>query len=301
MIRSTASTLAAGLALSVFGPASVLGQDAEQPQQGDAPAAAQETTAEVEPFDPRAVEIFERHIEALGGRDVIYSVDKRILTGTYEGSPLQFPGRLKMVFEAPDKMYWQISEPAGISVKTVYNGERGWRAVQQGFDTQTDWIIGPTLVDLIESASFYGEADYENRYKELRLVGTADFYGSSCYVIRGVRNSGKLHLLMFDSSTNIYAGARTAVLHQSGEVRPMDVRITSWQTVDGVMVPDKMVQQFRGEPASNVFTMSRIRHEADPTVDWNPPETLPSYPELDENFMPKMSQTSTDAEPAEAP
>ncbi|MEM7756075.1 MAG: hypothetical protein AAF297_10615 [Planctomycetota bacterium] len=244
-------------------------------------------------FDERAVEIFEKHIEALGGRDLVFSVDKRTIRGTYEGSPLSFPGRLYMVLEAPNKMFWQISEPAGLSLTTVYNGERGWNEVRQALqEPQINWVLGDMLTDLVECASFYGESAYEVRYTKLELIGTADFYGTTCFVVRGMRTSGKVHLLMFDQETGLYKGARTGVRHPSGDVRAMDVRIGEWQEVDGVKVPKTMIQQFRGEPASNVFKMDRVTHETDESLDWTPPAELGPYPELDERNRPVAPASS---------
>jgi len=303
-----ASALAAARVVAT--PAATFGQDA------DGNAAAQPITAPETPAvedaeldlsseeAARAAEVFEEHIEAMGGRDAVFGVDKRVIRGSYEGQPLKFPGRLRMTLEAPDKLYWEISEPAGLSITTVYNGEQAWSEVKAGVgEPRMNWIIGPPLLDLIESASFYGEADYKNRYRELAYVGTADFYGSVCHVIRGIRKSGKLHLLFFDTKTKLYKGARTAVLHESGEVRPLDVRIGDWAEVDGVMVPKVMIQQFRGESISNLFTMSRITHVDDTGIDWSPPEELGEWPELDEFYLPKglREQREREAEQAESP
>lgn len=249
-------------------------------QPGTAPAQAAGNA-------PTVDEIFERHIEAIGGREKVFEIKDRVINGTFEGEPFKFPARLRIVTRAPNKMIWEASEPAGLGIKIVYNGELGWRVYQVGSGKgMTEWVIGPSLVDLMETADFYGEANYKERYKELELAGTADFYGTTVYVVRGIRQSGKMHLLMFSIQTGLFIGSRTAVLHADGDMRPLDVRLENYKEFGGVLYPTRMVQQFRGETGSNVFEFSRVRVNTGEEFDWTPPVDMPAYPKLDENFMP---------------
>ncbi len=236
---------------------------------------------------PTPEEIFERHIEAVGGREQVFSIKDRLINGTFEGEPFKFPARLRIVTVAPNKMVWEASEPAGMGIKIVYNGELGWREQQMGSGKPfKEWVIGPSLVDLMETADFFGEANYKERYKELTLAGTADFYGTTVYVIRGIRNSGKMHLLMFSIQTGLFIGSRTAVLHSDREMRPLDVRLENYEEFGGVLYPTRMVQQFRGETRANVFEFNRVRVNTGEEFNWAPPVDMPPYPKLDENFMP---------------
>ena len=302
-VLGSARTAAVVVTAVSLASASAAGQDGQgQPEEVEdsAQEAAQEAPGGLSEAEAqaaaRAKEVFEAHIAAMGGREAVFGKTRREITGTYTGSPLQFPGRLRMVLEAPNKLFWEVREPAGLALTTVYNGEVGWRETQSGVgDPQYQWVWGAPLEDLIESASFYGEADYENRYQSIRYVGQTDFYGTRCHVVRGVRQLGKLHLLMFDTETALYAGARTAVLDPNGNVRPLDVRITEWQLIDGVQVPIKMVQQFRGESETNVFNMARVRHVESMVIDWSPPAELGDAPELDDNFLPIADETEADA------
>jgi hypothetical protein len=232
--------------------------------------------------------IFERHIEVIGGRGAVFNIRNRVISGTYEGDPFKFPARLRIIGEAPNKMVWEAFEPAGQGVRMVYNGELGWREASTGVGpTQNGWIIGPPLVDLVEAADFWGESNYKERYVELELLGTTDFYGTTCYAVRGVRREGgKNHVLMFSIQSGLFVGSRTAVLHASGESRPLDVRLENYEEFGGVLYPTRMVQQFRGDTTASVFEFSRVRVNVDEQFNWNPPVEMPPYPKLDENFMP---------------
>lgn len=234
--------VAALIAALLAGP--VVAQDAVQgavQDRGDQPTG--ETPAVSAQELPTADELFERHIEAIGGRDAVFAQTSRRISGIYTGPPFEFPVRLTIWQDAPNRFHLRLAEPAGATMDVGFDGKTGWRAVS-GASAQK--LEGQDLAELRQTADFYGEANYSVRYPERQTVGTATLGDKSVYVVAVKTIDGRELFVMFDTETGLFTGTRSKFADPSGAVREMISVISEYEDAGGVLYPRRIEQLIGG-------------------------------------------------------
>ena len=187
------------LGVAMTGPAA-MGQD-------DAPAQPAQATEQAEL--PSAESLFERHIEAIGGKDKVFAIKTRRFTSTlkiYQGSdekPVR-TGILRVTAKAPDSLIQEIIYP-GVSTTTKYfDGKAVW-TVEQG---QPAAVLSPDELERFAvGARFYADADYKNQYKTYTTVNSQDVNGDTIYIVEVEYFSGRKGAVVFSKSSGLIVGA----------------------------------------------------------------------------------------------
>ncbi|TVQ63613.1 MAG: hypothetical protein EA378_01640 [Phycisphaerales bacterium] len=239
---------------------------------GDVPEVAPTTAGDALP-SPQ--DLFERHIEAIGGRDKVFAPTTRRLTGRFEMVPSQpggqtFRARLQMVQEAPDKLRFELNVPGQPSIVTVFDGEIGWASSSEG---RYEIVLGPQLIDLALSAQFYGEADYEKRYAAFGDVERVMVNDEPAYRVAYQTRFGKPGAVIFDAESGLATVFQT-VQSVGEEQGMMLVQLEDYRPVgdDGPLFPRRVVQT---TPTSvTTLTYRTVDHELDADPDWTRPEAV---------------------------
>ena len=211
---------------------------------------------------PAADELFEKHIEAIGGREAIFAQTSRRISGVYEGPPFDFPVRLTIWQDAPDQFHLRLAEPAGATMDVAYDGESGWRQISGSAATQ---MLGQDLSELRQSADFFGESNYKQRYITRQTVGAASLAGRSVFVV-GVLTPDKREMyVMFDVETGLFAGTRTKFVDPAGATREMISIVSEYQDAGGVLYPHRIEQLIGGleQRISYVYRKVEVDNEPD--------------------------------------
>lgn len=242
------------------------------------PAVAQSTT-----FDqpdsarndlPSAESLFEKHIEAIGGREAMEKVQSRKMSGTYTGAPFRFPTRVTIWQKAPDKMHLKIVEPAGVQIQVAYDGEQAWE--EQGI-AGFRMIEGDRLAWLREDAVFWGVADYERVFKKMTTVGTGALNGRAMFIVRVTTHSGREQNLLFDAITGLFSARRSGTTGPNGEEVVTESVVLDYKDFGGVKFPTRMAQNQVGTPYQALYEYKEIEIDVDLDHDYGLP------PELQEN------------------
>lgn len=174
--------------------------------QDDAPA--EPAAADQEQELPSAESLFERHIEAIGGKEKVFEIKTRSFAATlkfYQGGnedPVQ-TGILRVYAEAPDHLIQEIIFPGVSTTKKYFDGEAGW-TIEQG--------KAPVAMETEElerfavGARFYTEADYANHYKSYKTINQQDANGKQIYLVQVEHFSGRQEVLAFDDETGLIIG-----------------------------------------------------------------------------------------------
>ena len=225
--------------------------------------------------------MFESYIEAIGGREAVFKLKSRRMLGTYEGAPFKFPVELKVWADAPDRFHLLISEPAGTKIEMSHDGENAWRRV----DSQAEWLTGTSFIEMAESADFFGEANYEKRYSEIKVLSAVNVGGGTAYAVRAVSKSGRPYTHIFSAETGLLLVTRTTIEStvqtdegpQKAEFE-LDVVLSEYEEFGGVLYPTVLVQQVVGQQAKTIWRYKEVEVNVDDDHDFGAPAGMPPPP-----------------------
>ena len=224
---------------------------------------------------PAAEQIFEHFIEAIGGEEKIHAIKNRRIEGTYLGDPFEFKATLRVWWESDGRFHQAVSEPAGLRYNIYANGEYTWVQVM---DRDPQFLGGMQRIELFDTADFYGEANYKNRYKEYKTVGVGKAQGQPVYVVRAITKSGRPHMLYFSQETGLLLGTRAPTMDKNGKAREMMVRLSEYKPFGGVLYPTRLEQQFAGSKDISRYHYTEMRVNVDDGHDYSvPPIVVEQY------------------------
>ena len=209
MRRVIGMVVAAGLV--VVSPA--LSQQGAQPAQSPTPRELIEAiNLPGTPVDaselPDADTVFENYIEALGGRDAVFSIKTRKFLGNVtlqiqmpDGTKAEQTGRVETYAAAPNIYMQDVVFPGVRTDRTVYDGEHGWRITN--FE-EVALIEGEELERLRTSAAFYQAANYKEHFVSYEVVGgVIEPEGSKLIRVRVTYEAGREEAFIFEESTGL--------------------------------------------------------------------------------------------------
>lgn len=217
---------------------------------------------------PPAGEVIERHIKAIGGRDVVMGHSSRHVTGTVTMPSAGLTGSFE-VFEAkPNKTVMRMNL-AGV-------GE-----MNEGFDGTVAWstspVTGPAILEgkqLEEKkldAEFFGDLHLEKRYTSMKTVERVDFEGRPCYKVQLTRRDGGEDLQFYDVATGLRAGNILTRESQLGALKATIVE-SDYQRFGKVLYATKLTSTAMG--IQQVLTVSDVQFDTvDPSV-FEPPAAI---------------------------
>lgn len=254
MIRSTtpfrrSGRLFAAALIAVLAPAGFASaQDTIKP-------ATDETTA----YEPKALAVLARHVEAVGGEEAIKKLRHRTLVGEMEIPQAGLRGPLTVMTSAPNR-FLMVLQFDGI-------GE-----MKQGFDGKTAWSLDPMQGGMVmdgaqfeqlrRQADFYAELNHQKNYKSIRYVGETTFNDVKCHELRLTDKLGKDSTHYYNMETNLFAGMQSDTESPMGAIT-QTTRVLEYKEFDGVRVATLVqVQAMQMEQRVTIKTVSH-----DPVAD----------------------------------
>jgi len=265
------------LGLTLLGlPALALAQDGADPVPETQPV-----PAPAEPVEdlPTADEIFARHVEALGAPEKMKEIKSLRIEGRYVGAPFKFAARLTLWKQAPLQFHLRLAEPAGPTIELAFDKDIGWER-QPGLGARL--IEGIRRVERRDTADFWGEANWEERYLERETLGVIpSFHGERAYGVHVRAVSGREKLLIFSAESGLFLGTRTMTVHpETGKPAEFETVLKPYKEFNGVKMPMGMTQRWVKGTDSAVIEYTNIEVNPEEKHDFSPPadvqEALPS-------------------------
>jgi hypothetical protein len=268
-----AAVLAAGLVAPAWA------QTEPAPPAGD-PQPVQPEVKPAEPAAPlpEAEDILERYVEAIGGAEKMKEIKSLRIDGRYEGRPFKFAARLTLWKEAPSQFHLKIAEPAGATIEMAFDKDMGWER-QPGIGVRE--IEGLRLVEMKDTADFWGEADWKKRYTSVQTVGLLDnFNGERAYVVHAKAPSDREKMLVFSVESGLYLGTRTLTVHpDTKKPEQYESVLGPYKEFGGVKMPTGMTQRWV-EIEGPIVKIEYTNIEVNPEEkhDFGPPDDLEQAP-----------------------
>lgn len=260
------------LGLTLAGaPTNTTTAPADRPAVQPEPATSPEDSTKAEL--PKPEEIFSRYVEAIGGKEKMKEITSRRVDGRYVGRPFDFAARLTLWQEYPNKFHLKIHEPAGETIELAFDGKVGWER-QPGIGLRL--VEGIRLKELRDTADFWGEANWEERYLTMETVGIIDsFAGEPAYAIHVKTLSGREKMLVFSKTTGLYLGTRTlTVSPDTGEPAEFESILKPYKEFGGVKFPTGMIQHFVKGNETTTIDYAKVEINSEEKHDFSPPEEL---------------------------
>ncbi len=163
----------------------------------------------------KALEIIDRHVEAIGGEDALRANTSVTQTGTLSIPAAGLAGEFRAYNRAPNHFTIDITLPSLGSLKTGFDGEIGW---------SENPIEGATLFEGRQLHEMKIQADYisvlntEKYYKDITFEGVETFTGQQANAVKLVGDDGTETTQFFSVDSGLLIGTRATQASTMGDI-----------------------------------------------------------------------------------
>jgi hypothetical protein len=192
--------------------------------------------------------ILDNYFQTIGQKKLL-DVNTQISTGKSLQMGMEMP--FKAITKRPDKAYLEL-EIQGAKMKQAYNGEIGWMIAPWTGSADPIELTGPDLRSVKEMSDMDGNLwNYEEKGHKLELVGTEDMEGTEVYVLKLSKAEGDVDHYYIDSENYVVLKMTTKVVVNEQETN-VEVLMSNFQEVDGVIIPFSTEQKFDGQTGMTI-------------------------------------------------
>lgn len=167
---------------------------------------------------PTALEVVERHIQAVGGRAAWLKIKSQYTAGTIEVLDTDTKGTYEVYAKAPNRDLLIMKFAGGGGFKEGFDGQRSWSLSQKN-GAQYDPPEKQTRNK--RDADFYKYLHFKVHFPNAKVIGIEEVSGAKAYLIEATPAGEKL-------SERLYFDVRTGLLI---------LRDTSQNDADGKKIP----------------------------------------------------------------
>jgi hypothetical protein len=180
---------------------------------------------------PKADEVLQKYIAALGGEAALEKVNSRVLKGTAvlptgQTSPIEIDQK------APDSFFSTVNTQHGISTRG-YNSKGAWG---KDGDKPAAALAGGELDRVKEAAILHRELKMKERYTNLATRGVDKIGNTQVYLVLGRSGANRTERLYFDSASGLLLRRVVFTRTPVGNV-PEQTDFEDYRDVDGVKEP----------------------------------------------------------------
>lgn len=199
---------------------------------------------------PTAKEIFDKYIEAAGGRAAIEKIKSRRATGTVELPAMGLRGAFELISKAPDKSAVIINLDGLGEIVEAYDGKEAWsRNPLEGQRLKA----GKELENTKKNSGFYAfDLHLEKNYPKAVVTSLEKRGDADVYVVKADEDT----TLYFDKQTGLLVQMNQVVASPQGRINSV-TKFEDFRVVDGYKMAFKMKQSAMG--ADFVFNTSEVK------------------------------------------
>ena len=210
---------------------------------------------------PKAEQILDKYVEAIGGLAALEKINNRVSTGTMNIAAAGIQLSLTVYQARPNKAYSVIESSVTGKIETGTDGAAVW---------QISATTGPQLMEGKEKAFqlhmniFDRMAYWRKAYKQVETAGIEDVAGKPCYKIVVTPPDLTPQTLYIDKETNLPVKLSLTTESQAGTI-PVETMLSDYRPVDGVLLAHKSVIKTIGP--ERVATIEKYEHNVNLPAD----------------------------------
>jgi hypothetical protein len=199
---------------------------------------------------PKADEVLDNYIKAMGGREAHDKIRNVAVTGTLEVAGLK--GVLKSWQAPPNLTYTEIEIPNMGKVLEGSDGKHAWTL---------DPATGPRLKEGVEKdaamrmAMFHGMLHWRKLYKTVETIGVESISGREHYKVKLTPETGEPATAWFDKETGLQTRMAMTLTVKDTQI-PVELDFSEYKDVNGLKQPHKVVQKAMGQ--QQVVTVTQM-------------------------------------------
>ncbi len=217
---------------------------------------------------PSAEAVYEKYLDAMGGREALNRVSSSLHKGNLEAGPMVAPIVIKR--QRPGNIAVSIELPQFGTMMQGSNGEVAWDVSPM---TGTRLLEGEEKAEMLRKADFEEELNPQKYYELMNVLGKEDVNDKPAYVVEFTTKSGKTEKRFFDEATGLVV--KTETKQKAPMVGELIVSQfpSDYREVDGVKVPFQT--EIKNKMQSSVLKFDEVQfnveHEAG---SFDPPEEV---------------------------
>ncbi len=201
---------------------------------------------------PKAQEVLDRHIAAIGGKAPVKAISSLEQRGTMELAAMGISAELSMAAAQPNKMAMTMSIPGMGEMQQGFNGEIGW---DNNPMTGARLAEGEELANRREASSFsesFGLFD-PAKFTAMEVVEKTQYAGEEAYKLKLERKVGRPSMEFFSVATGLRIGSQTTAVSPMGDLEISTV-IGDYKQFGAVKLPTKLSISQGGQDIVMVFS-----------------------------------------------
>jgi outer membrane lipoprotein-sorting protein len=213
-------------------------------------------------------ELIAKHLEALGGKDKIKSVNTLRMSGKMMmgaghmgGQSMEAPITLEKA--RPNKMRRDFTIQ-GMTGSMAFDGQNGWAVMPFMGKNEPEPLAGDDLKQLEDAADFDGAlVDFKEKGHQVELVGKEDLDGSPVYKLKVTKKNGEVEYHYLDADQYLEVKVEGKRKTHGQEVEGATT-LGNYKEVSGLMFPFSVEISQQGGPGGTTITFDKI--EVNPDV-----------------------------------
>lgn len=185
---------------------------------------------------PTIDEIFNKYVQAIGGKAAIEKIQTRVSEVSLQRpklvNPSGKPSIIQAYQKAPDKLLMVVTGPDGAVTYQGFNGSAGWIKTP----TQQRELTSSELAQVKRQWDLYKELNLKDQLSNLIVSNNQKVNDRDAYVVVGTNSSKQREQLFFDAETGLLV--RRVVFNQTIlGFDPVQTDFSDYREVDGVKLP----------------------------------------------------------------
>ncbi len=210
--------------------------------------------------DPRAIDVLEKMVNALGGEKSFRAHTAKTIKGTRNMGGMM-EATFTSLHAAPNKFIQRMEIEGMGKMESGYNGIHAWEVSPHG---GTSLMSDEDQADMIVESDFYGDLNYKKNHRSIVYAGLTEFDDKECHEIRLTKASGTVQIRYIDTTSYLPIGSISEVKSNMGPIIMTSV-VKEFKEFDGEMIPVKTEEDVGGmqDMTSTITSVSFGPHDAD--------------------------------------
>lgn len=217
---------------------------------------------------PRASDVIDRYVKAIGGREAVLKHASRRAIGTFSMPAQGISGTLELLAARPDRFVLRISLAGLGEIATGFDGTIGWLVNPM---TGPMLLQGKQLDQLRVDSEFDAPLHDPAGYRALEIVERVEFEGRPTYKLRALRTSGDEDFEFYDVETGLLVGSIVTRESPMGAMKATNL-MTEYKAFDGLQIPTRQVQRVMG--TEQVLTITGVEFGTVEASSFAPPAAI---------------------------
>lgn len=230
-----------------------IGMSQEPPQKPETKA------PEAPPAEPLPTVdlIFDKYVEAMGGKAAIEKLTSRLSRGTFDIPAMGASGSLTSYAKAPNKVSMAIDIPGFGVVQQAFDGTVAW-----GNNPMTGLTVssGAALASAKRDSVFHRELKLKEQYKKVEVKAKQKIGDKDVYLVEATPDEGNVEKWYFDVTTGLLQRVDAERESPQGSA-VVESTFKDYREVDGVKIPFTIEQVM---PAMTIIVkFDEVKHNVD--------------------------------------